>query len=251
MKTTRNQTTCIQNLSKCQQTGNHFCKITGLSRSFNEGLNTRPVLKAIDLDVYSGERLALLGKSGSGKSTVLNLIAGIDLADSGCIEMHGDNLVAMDDTQRTLFRRRHIGFIYQFFNLIPTLTVSENVALPLQLNDSPQKQAEESSRQMLQAVGLDDRCEDYPDQLSGGEQQRVAIARGLIHKPSLILADEPTGNLDAQSGMVVLNLLTSLAREMGQTVLIVTHSLQVAREADRVIALEDGKVIENPDDIAW
>ena len=222
-----------------------------LSRSFHEGERRRDVLSGIDLHIDRGERLALLGRSGSGKSTLLNLIAGIDLPDGGEISMHGTNLTELSENERTLFRRQHIGFIYQFFNLIPTLSVAENIALPLQLNRVSEETIKQKTKTMLEAVELGDRGNDYPDQLSGGEQQRVAIARGLVHQPSLVLADEPTGNLDARSGRRVLDLLTGLAGDSRQTLLIVTHSLEVAQSADRVIVLEAGKVAAAGGDFSW
>jgi putative ABC transport system ATP-binding protein len=223
----------------------------GLTRAFTEGGRRRDVLRGVELHIDQGERLALLGRSGCGKSTLLNIIAGIDQPDQGEIVMNGQQLTGLNENRRTLFRRRHIGFIYQFFNLIPTLTVAENIALPLQLNQVASSSIEQQTRAMLHAVELDDRGNDYPDQLSGGEQQRVAVARGLIHRPSLVLADEPTGNLDAESGRKVLDLLTGLAAETGQTVLIVSHSMEVARTADRVIVLDAGKVVDETGNFVW
>ncbi len=225
--------------------------VRGITRSFAEGRRKRDVLHGVDLHIDRGERLALLGRSGCGKSTLLNIIAGIDQPDQGEIVMDGQQFTALNENQRTLFRRQHIGFIYQFFNLIPTLTVTENIALPLQLNRVTSSTIKQQTRAMLNAVGLDDRGKDYPDQLSGGEQQRVAVARGLIHRPSLVLADEPTGNLDAESGRKVLDLLIGLAAESNQTVLIVSHSLEVARAADRVVVLDAGKVVDEAGDITW
>lgn len=228
-----------------------------LTRSFHEGDLRRNVLSGAHLELRRGERLALLGRSGSGKSTLLNLIAGIDQADGGEIEMDGTNLTHLREPERTLFRRRHIGFVYQFFNLIDTLSVAENIALPLQLVGTPRATVAERTRAMLAAVGLAERGGDYPDQLSGGEQQRVAVARALVHRPALVLADEPTGNLDAESGRRVLDLLTGLSEPGGlsgdtrQTLLIVTHSLEVARAADRVIVLEGGQVRAAAGDFKW
>ena len=228
-----------------------------LTRSFHEGDLRRNVLSGAHLELRRGERLALLGRSGSGKSTLLNLIAGIDQADGGEIEMDGANLTHLREPERTLFRRRHIGFVYQFFNLIDTLSVAENIALPLQLVGTPRATVAERTRAMLAAVGLAERGGDYPDQLSGGEQQRVAVARALAHRPALVLADEPTGNLDAESGRRVLDLLTGLSEPGGlsgdtrQTLLIVTHSLEVARAADRVVVLEGGQVRTAGGDFKW
>jgi putative ABC transport system ATP-binding protein len=219
-------------------------KVTGLSRTFQEGQNQRKVLTNVNFELGKGEQLALLGRSGSGKSTLLNLLAGIDLPDSGEIVINSNSLTELTENQRTLFRRQHIGFIYQLFNLIPTLTVVENISLPLELNRVPKTDIADRSSSMLDFVGLSGRGNSYPDQLSGGEQQRVAIARGLIHNPSLVLADEPTGNLDAESGQQVLKLLDDLANQNQQTLIIVTHSMEIARSAQRVLELKDGVVTD-------
>jgi putative ABC transport system ATP-binding protein len=219
-------------------------KVTGLSRTFQEGQNQRNVLTNVNFELGKGEQIALLGRSGSGKSTLLNLLAGIDLPDSGKIVIDSNSLTELTENQRTLFRRQHIGFIYQLFNLIPTLTVVENISLPLELNRVPKTDIADRSSAMLNFVGLSDRGNSYPDQLSGGEQQRVAIARGLIHNPSLVLADEPTGNLDAESGQQVLKLLDDLANQNQQTLIIVTHSMEIARSAQRVLELKDGVVTD-------
>ena len=177
-----------------------FVQLDKLSKSYREGSRDREVLKGVSAIFYRGEFIAILGKSGSGKSTFLNLIAGIDQSDSGEIWLDGRHLTALDEHRRTLFRRQHIGFIYQFFNLIPTLSVMENVVLPLELNGEKTKVAHEKAKDLLVAVGLSNRWETFPDRLSGGEQQRVAIARALVHDPLLVLADEPTGNLDQETG---------------------------------------------------
>ncbi len=219
-------------------------KVTGLSRTFQEGQNQRKVLTNVNFELGKGEQIALLGRSGSGKSTLLNLLAGIDLPDSGEIVINSNSLTELTENQRTLFRRQHIGFIYQLFNLIPTLTVVENISLPLELNRVPKTDIADRSSSMLDFVGLSGRGNSYPDQLSGGEQQRVAIARGLIHNPSLVLADEPTGNLDAESGQQVLKLLDDLANQNQQTLIIVTHSMEIARSAQRVLELKDGVVTD-------
>jgi len=219
-------------------------EIRQLVRSYREGKRERLVLSGLNLQVEAGECLALLGRSGSGKSTLLNLMAGIDLPDSGDILIQGQNLTRLPEKQRTLFRRRNIGFVYQFFNLITTLTAAENIALPLELNALPEAQIQARVADLLQRVGLADRAAAFPDQLSGGEQQRVAIARALAHRPALILADEPTGNLDAATGRSVLQLLTGLSRGAEQTLILVTHNQEVANSADRVAILEQG-VIEN------
>ncbi|MFN2349486.1 MAG: ABC transporter ATP-binding protein [Thioalkalivibrio sp.] len=216
-------------------------ELQSVTRRYGEGARSRLVLDAVDARVMPGEIVALLGRSGSGKSTLLNLISGIDLPDSGQVLVHGRDITGLNERERTLFRRHRIGFIYQFFNLIPTLTVAENVALPLELVGRPD--TGEVSR-LLGQVGLAGRGDEDPDRLSGGEQQRVALARALIHGPSVILADEPTGNLDAETGARVMDLLTRLVREQGATLVLVTHSQEVASVADRVWQLADGQVQE-------
>jgi putative ABC transport system ATP-binding protein len=187
----------------------------------------------------------LLGKSGSGKSTLLNLISGIDTPSGGAVWVDGQDLTRLSERERTLFRRRSIGFIFQFFNLVPTLTVLENVLLPLELNGRSGPAARAAAMAMLAEVGLDDRGPSYPDRLSGGEQQRVAIARALVHSPALILADEPTGNLDAETGQQVLALLDQLTRQAGRTMVMVTHSPEVVGLADRVFRITDGRLAED------
>ncbi len=212
--------------------------IRGLRHAWREGARVREVLRGVDLDAVAGECIALVGRSGSGKSTLLNLIGGIDPPDGGSVIVNGLDLTRMDERVRTLFRRRHIGFVYQFFNLLPTLTVLENLLLPLELNRRDPGRA----HALLDAVGLADRGADFPDRLSGGEQQRIAIARALVHEPALVLADEPTGNLDEETGRRVLDLLMRLARENGGILLIVTHAREVAASADRVMVLADGRL---------
>lgn len=217
-------------------------EIRHLHHSYREGKRERHVLTGLNLQVNAGECVALLGRSGSGKSTLLNLMAGIDLPDSGEILIQGQNLTRLAEKQRTLFRRRHIGFVYQFFNLIATLTAAENIALPLELNAFSEAQIEKRVTELLRQVGLEDRATAFPDQLSGGEQQRIAIARALAHRPALILADEPTGNLDAVTGDTILQLLTELSRSNEQTLIMVTHNREVANAADRVATLEQGVI---------
>jgi putative ABC transport system ATP-binding protein len=223
----------------------------GLTKTYHEGERRLPVLTGLDLDIGSGEQVALLGRSGSGKSTLLNLLGGIDQPDSGAISIRGQIFSDLGERERTLFRRRHIGFIYQAFNLIPTLTAAENVALPLELNGIDNGVAETRARELLDRIGLERRGSAFPDRLSGGEQQRVAIARALVHQPALVLADEPTGNLDAHTGRQVLELLGELFSDRGNGLLIVTHSLEVARRADRVLTLEDGRILDRVEDLAW
>ena len=221
-----------------------FICIENLSKSYREGNRDREVLKNAEASFNKGELIAILGNSGSGKSTLLNLIAGIDQCDSGDIWLNGSNLTSLDEYQRTLFRRQQIGFIYQFFNLIPTLNVMENVVLPLELNGEKTQSAQEKAKDLLSAVGLSNRWGTFPDRLSGGEQQRVAIARALVHDPMLVLADEPTGNLDEQTGRQVLNLLDELTRQVGKNLILVTHSRENAIYADRILYLQDGQLFD-------
>ncbi len=219
-----------------------FIRLLGLSKAYQEGDRRRVVLENASAEFSRGEFVALVGRSGSGKSTLLNLVSGIDRPDAGQIWLDGRELTALGERERTLFRRSQIGFIFQFFNLIPTLTVLENVTLPLELNGIPARAARAAAEPLLDAVGLLDRAKTFPDKLSGGEQQRVAIARALIHDPALVLADEPTGNLDETTGQTVLALLDRLTRQAGKNLLMVTHSLESAAWADRVFHLRDGKL---------
>jgi putative ABC transport system ATP-binding protein len=218
--------------------------VDNLSKSYQEGGQVRTVLQGVSAAFRRGEFIAILGKSGSGKSTFLNLLSGIDLADSGTICMNGIDLTALNERERTLFRRRNIGFVFQFFNLIPTLTVLENVILPAELAGLSTREAHRQARPLLEAVGLEQRLDAFPDRLSGGEQQRVAIARALINDPLLLLADEPTGNLDEETGAQVLALLDRLTRQAGKNMLMVTHNLEAAGNADRVYTLRDGKLVD-------
>ncbi len=220
-----------------------FLHFHDLTKSYYEGDVRRVVLQNAHAEFQPGEITAILGKSGSGKSTLLNLISGIDAPDSGQIWVDGQELTTLSERDRTLFRRARIGFIFQFFNLIPTLTVGENVSLPLELNRIPRLQAYKEAQDLLEAVGLLDRWETFPEKLSGGEQQRVAVARALVHEPILILADEPTGNLDEDIGAQVMSMLARLTREQNRTLLIVTHSLEVASHADRVLRLSHGQLV--------
>jgi len=220
-----------------------FLRFSDLTKSYYEGDVRRAVLQNAHAEFQSGEITAIIGKSGSGKSTLLNLISGIDVPDTGQVWVDGQNLTTLSDHDRTLFRRARIGFVFQFFNLIPTLTVGENVSLPLELNHIPRRRANEKARALLEAVGLLDRWETFPEKLSGGEQQRVALARALVHDPLLILADEPIGNLDEETGVQMMSLLTHLTREQNGTLLMVTHSLEAASYADRVLRLSHGQLV--------
>ncbi|HJW90302.1 MAG TPA: ABC transporter ATP-binding protein [Anaerolineales bacterium] len=222
-----------------------FICLQNLSKSYQEGDRSRLVLKDASVNINPGVTIAILGKSGSGKSTLLNLISGIDLVDSGSIWIDSLELTALNERQRTLFRRHHIGFIFQFFNLIPTLTVLENVTLPLELKGEEQRIAQARAGDILREVGLIDRSHTFPEHLSGGEQQRVAIARALVHDPLLVLADEPTGNLDEETGRQVLALLDRLTRLAGKNLILVTHSREATSRADRILTLREGQLLEN------
>ena len=213
-----------------------------VSHGYLEAGQWRDVLREVDLQLSEGEHVALVGQSGSGKSTLLHLMGGLDSPRSGQIFIGGVNLADMKEPARTQWRRQQIGFIYQFFNLIPTLTVLENVLLPLELNGISEGVGRKDALNLLQEVGLQDRANTFPDRLSGGEQQRVAIVRALIHEPRLVLADEPTGNLDAATGEQILDLLDRLIRKKGHTLIMVTHSAEVASRADRVVRLVGGKI---------
>jgi putative ABC transport system ATP-binding protein len=223
-----------------------FLRFDNLSKSYYEGDTERVVLQNAHAEFRRGEITAILGKSGSGKSTLLNLISGIDAPDSGQVWVDGQDLTALPERERTLFRRASIGFVFQFFNLIPTLTVGENVSLPLELNRVARPVVRGKAQEMLAAVDLLDRWDTFPEKLSGGEQQRVALARALVHDPLLILADEPTGNLDEETGAQVMALLARLAREQNRTLLIVTHSQDAASYADRLLRLTHGQLVEVP-----
>jgi putative ABC transport system ATP-binding protein len=221
-----------------------FLRLENLSKSYQEGEQRRVIFRNIHVDVARGEILAILGKSGSGKTTLLNLVSGIDRVDGGEIYLEGRRLTGLDEGELTLFRRQHIGFIFQFFNLIPTLSVWENVILPLELNGKNSQADLRNAESLLETVGLADRKDTFPDRLSGGEQQRVAIARALVHDPYLVLADEPTGNLDEETGRQVLSLLERLTRQAGKSMILVTHSVEAAAIADRVLALREGRLVE-------
>ncbi|RME81851.1 MAG: ABC transporter ATP-binding protein [Caldilineae bacterium] len=221
-----------------------YIRIQGLSKYFREGSVVHRVFEEVDAGFHRGEFAALLGKSGSGKSTLLNLISGIEKPTRGSIIIGGVDITGLREHERTLFRRDHIGFVFQFFNLIPTLTVVENVTLPQELAGRDRHLAEMKAMDLLERVGLADRRDTFPDRLSGGEQQRVAIARALAHDPELILADEPTGNLDEETGQPVLELLLQLTRSAGATLIMATHDQDIARLADRVFLIHEGKVTE-------
>ncbi len=218
-------------------------KLEHLTKTYQEAGQTRVVLNDLSAEIERGSITVVRGRSGSGKSTLLNLIAGLDDPSSGDIRIAGELVTQMNTRRRAIFRRQHIGFVFQFFNLIPTLTVLENVRLPAELAGRPVPEASEFAHRLLREVGLDDRHSDFPDRLSGGEQQRVAIARALIETPVLVLADEPTGNLDRSAGEAALSLMRSMMREREVTVLLATHSHRIAASADIRLTLVDGQLV--------
>ena len=217
--------------------------IQNLCKTYNESGQERTLFKNLDMEIYRGELIVLLGRSGSGKTTLLNLISGIDRPSSGDLLINGINLSALPEHQRTLFRRRHIGFVFQSYNLIPTLTVMDNLLLPLELLKKIDRQDRARAAGLLAQLDLSDRCDTFPDRLSGGEQQRVAIARALIHEPALVLADEPTGNLDLDTGKQVLSVLDTLVRKAGRTLIMATHSREVVGLANRIFTIRNGSLV--------
>ena len=216
--------------------------VENLTKAYEQGGKIRKVLDHVTLDIQKGEIFVLLGKSGSGKSTLLNLVSVIDTPDTGRISVNGTDITNLSEREQTLFRRDNIGIVFQFFNLIPTLTVLENITLPQELAGKDHRTVNGKGRELLERVGLANRADSFPDKLSGGEQQRVAIARALIHEPSIVLADEPTGNLDDDTGKRVMQLLLDLTRSAGKTLIMATHSPEIIPLADRVARIQDGKM---------
>ena len=216
----------------------------GLHKSYQRGGPEIPVLMGIALDVAAGEFVALMGPSGSGKSTLLNLIAGIDKPSAGTIRMAGVDIATLSDAALSDWRAAQVGFIFQFYNLMPVLTAFENVELPLLLTGLNARERGERVQQMLELVALADRADHYPNELSGGQQQRVAIARALVTDPTLIVADEPTGDLDRHTGQEVLSLMERLVREFGKTIVMVTHDPKAAARAARLVHLEKGVLVD-------
>jgi putative ABC transport system ATP-binding protein len=218
-----------------------FIALRRVDKSYGDSGAVREVLKSLDFTIAEGAFVALLGRSGAGKSTLLNLLGGLDVPTAGEIHIAGTRLDTLDDDARTLYRRRHIGFVFQSYNLVPTLSVLDNVMLPMELSGSRDRSR---AMALLAEVGLGDRHDEWPDRLSGGEQQRVAIARALAHEPMLLLADEPTGNLDYATGRTVMDLLHRLVRETRTTMLVVTHDRDFLQASDRIVRMHDGRMVD-------
>jgi len=222
----------------------------GLKKTYHDGELDVEVLRGVDLTVQRGEFVAIMGPSGSGKSTLLHLLGGLDVPTEGRVLLEGIDLASLTDDRRTLIRRRKLGFIFQTFNLLPTLTAEENVALPMELDGVSSVDARRRAEAVLNMVGMSHRRRHVPSALSGGEQQRVAIARALVIEPIMLLADEPTGNLDSTNGRQVTALLRKLVDDSQQTIVMVTHDESVAASADRIVRLRDGVVISTSDETA-
>ena len=217
----------------------------GLTKIYGTGETAVVALDHVDLEIEPGEFVAVMGPSGSGKSTLLNLIGGLDTPTEGSVVLDGREIASMTDNEITAFRRERIGFVFQFFNLIPVLSAVENAALPLVLADGGSAEADRRADDWLGRVGLVDRRTNRPDQLSGGQQQRVAVARALVSEPALILADEPTGNLDSKASEEIAALLRQVASEWGRAILMVTHDPRIAAHADRIVFMRDGRVVDD------
>ena len=226
----------------------------GLTKTYRMGEVDIPALRSVDLDLYPGEMVVILGPSGSGKSTLLNILGGLDVPTSGSVRFFDHDLTGADDAELTRFRREHVGFVFQFFNLIPSLTALENVVLVTEIAEHPLDAAD-----ALRLVGLGDRLDHFPAQLSGGEQQRVAIARAIVKRPDVLLCDEPTGSLDFQTGKLVLGVLARLNREFGTTTAVISHNAAIAAMADRVVRMVSGEIASiarnatkaDPETLAW
>lgn len=215
----------------------------GLAKTYGTGSTAVAALKPTNLTIREGEFVAVIGPSGSGKSTLLHLLGGLDRPSAGNVVIDGKDVYRLSEKELSIFRRRHIGFIFQFYNLIPVLSAEENITLPLLLDNKSVDQ--QYIAELLELLGLTERCKHLPNALSGGQQQRVAIARALANKPAIILADEPTGNLDTRTSQEVLDLLQLSSKRYHQTLIIITHDPQVARHAERVITLEDGMIVKD------
>ena len=217
-------------------------RVENLSKAYGKGENKVVALDNVSFSVEKGEFVAIVGASGSGKSTLLHLVGGVDRPTKGKVFIDGKNIYAMNDDKLAIFRRRQVGLIYQFYNLIPILNVEENITLPLELDN--REVDKKSLKELLELLGLENRSKHLPNELSGGQQQRVSIGRALITNPAIILADEPTGNLDSKSSDEIVALLKKSNKEYNQTIIMITHNMEIAKEADRIIKIEDGRIVE-------
>ncbi len=217
----------------------------GVKKIYRSGELRVEALRSIDMEVAKGEMVAIMGPSGCGKTTLLNCLAGLDTIDEGDIFIQGDNLRDLTDNQRTTYRARHMGFIFQDFNLLPMLSAVENVELPMLVSKVPGRKARKRALALLERVGLSDRARHRPAELSGGQRQRVAIARALTNDPAIVWADEPTGNLDSEAADDIMELLCRFNREFGQTLVLVTHALEVGQRANRIVRMRDGNIVSN------
>ncbi len=218
-------------------------RVQDLTKIYGSGTARVAALQNVSFEVKQGEFVAIVGPSGSGKSTLLHMIGGVDTPTGGTVEVDGTDLASLDESRLAVFRRRQIGLVYQFYNLIPVLTVEENITLPLLLDRRKADRAQ--LEQLLRTLGLEARRKALPHQLSGGQQQRVSIGRAVITSPALLLADEPTGNLDSKNSAEILSLLKNYHRQHGQTLLLITHDREIALQADRIIAMEDGRIVKD------
>lgn len=217
-------------------------KAEHLVKTYGSGEAAVKALDDVSLEVRKGEFVAVVGQSGSGKSTLLHMLGAMDIPDSGTLTVNGNDIFSLKDEKLAQYRRREVGFVFQFFNLLPVMTAKENILVPLSLDS--QKPDMEYLEQIAETLGISDRLSHYPHQLSGGQQQRVAIARALIAKPSVILADEPTGNLDSASGKEIMTLLKNTIKQLDQTLILITHDNSIAAQADRIVSISDGKITE-------
>ena len=217
-------------------------RVENLSKVYGKGENKVVALDNVSFSVEKGEFVAIVGASGSGKSTLLHLVGGVDRPTKGKVFIDGKNIYEMNDDKLAIFRRRQVGLIYQFYNLIPILNVEENITLPLELDN--REVDKKSLKELLELLGLENRSKHLPNELSGGQQQRVSIGRALITNPAIILADEPTGNLDSKSSDEIVALLKKSNKEYNQTIIMITHNMEIAKEADRIIKIEDGRIVE-------
>lgn len=220
----------------------NIIRIRNVKKIYQMGSESIPAINGISLNIHRGEVCCLLGKSGSGKSTLLNLIAGLEKPTEGQIVFHKKHIERMNEDQLADFRRQYVGFVFQSYNLLPTLTALENVTLPLIFQGVPQKERNEQAMEMLKAVGLEERAQHKPHEMSGGQQQRVSIARAFVNQPPVIFADEPTGNLDTKTTYEMMDLITGMAKKNHQTLVIVTHDLELSEYADRIVVLQDGRI---------